>query len=247
MASMPASNCVPGPAVFTSPAVGEIMRTIAIIGGTGKEGSGLALRWADAGHSVLIGSRAADRAAETAAAINARIGAQRAQGMDNLAAATGCEIAVLTVPYAAQLDTLRGVQSALEGKILVDVTVPLIPPQVSRVQLPEGGSAVVKAQQLLGPGIKVVSAFQNVSAEHLKELGHPIDCDVLVCSDDREACNAVIGLAKDAGMRALYAGALANSAVAEALTSALITINRQHKIKHSGIRITGLPEAAGDG
>jgi len=226
--------------------MGDSMQTIAIIGGTGKEGSGLALRWADAGHRVLIGSRAPDRAAETSAAINARIGAERAQGMDNLAAASDAGIAVLTVPYAAQLDTLRSIQAALTGKILVDVTVPLVPPQVSRVQLPDGGSAVVKAQQMLGPGVKVVSAFQNVSAEHLKELGHPIDCDVLVCSDDREACNTVIALARDAGMRALYAGALANSAVAEALTSALIAINRQHKIKHSGIRITGLPAAAGD-
>jgi NADPH-dependent F420 reductase len=221
-------------------------RSIAVIGGTGKEGSGLGLRFAHAGHRVLIGSRSADRARETATAINTRIGAQRAEASDNHAAAHGGEIVVLAVPYAAQLETLRGIKTALAGKILVDVTVPLMPPQVGRVQLPDGGSAVLIAQKLVGDDVRVVSAFQNVSAEHLKELGHPIDCDVLVCGNDRDACNEVIALAKDAGMRALYAGPLANSAVAEALTSALITINRQHKIKHSGIRITGLPAGAGD-
>jgi 8-hydroxy-5-deazaflavin:NADPH oxidoreductase len=217
---------------------------IAVIGGTGKEGSGLALRFAHAGHRVLIGSRSVERAREAAAAINTRVDGTRAEGMDNLSAAQGGGIVILTVPYAAQLETLRGIQKALQGKIVIDVTVPLKPPQVGRVQLPDSGSAVVDAQKLLGDGVRVVSAFQNVSAEHLKEIGHPIDCDVLVCGDDREACTATITLAKDAGMRALYAGPLANSAVAESLTSALIAINRQHKIRHSGIRITGLPADA---
>jgi NADPH-dependent F420 reductase len=219
-------------------------RTIAVIGGTGKEGSGLALRWAHAGHRVLIGSRAAERAGETARAINAKLGAERAAGMDNLAAAQGGDLAVLTVPYAAQLDTVHAIKPALAGKILIDVTVPLIPPQVSRVQLPEGGSAVLNAQKLLGDGVRVVSAFQNVSAEHLGVLGHAIDCDVLVCGDDKDARAEVIALAEDAGMRAFHGGPLANSAAAEALTSALIAINRQYKIKHSGIRITGLPADA---
>ena len=222
-------------------------RTIAVIGGTGKEGSGLALRWAHAGHRVLIGSRAAERAREMAAAINGRVGAQRAEGSDNLAAAQGAEIAVLTVPYTAQLDTLGSIKAALAGKVLIDVTVPLVPPQVSRVQLPDGGSAVLKAQNLLGDGVRVVSAFQNVSAEHLGVLGHAIDCDVLVCGDDKDARGEAIALARDAGMRAFHGGALVNSAAAEALTSALIAINRQYKIKHSGIRITGLPPDATDG
>ena len=221
-------------------------RTIAIIGGTGKEGSGLALRWARAGHRVLIGSRSAERAREAAACINTSLGAERAAGANNVSAANDGDVVVLTVPYAAQLDTLSGIKSALASKILIDVTVPLVPPQVTRVQLPEGGSAALNAQKLLGDGVRIVSAFQNVAAEHLTELGHPIDCDVLVCGDDRDACNTVIALATDAGMRALYAGPLANSIVAEALTSALIVINRQHKIKHSGIRITGLPTDAGD-
>ena len=218
---------------------------IAVLGGTGKEGAGLALRWANAGHHIVIGSRSPERA-QAAAAINARIGAERAEGADNLAAAASGDIVVLTVPYAAQLATLREVQTALAGKILIDVTVPLVPPQVGRVQLPDGGSAVVKAQAMLGPGVRVVSAFQNVSAELLAELGHAIDCDVLVCGDDREARAQVIALAQDAGMRAFHAGPLANSVVAEALTSVLITINRQYKVKHSGIAITGLPADASD-
>jgi hypothetical protein len=216
-------------------------KTIAVLGGTGKEGSGLALRWAHAGHRVLIGSRSAERARDTAASINTRIGTSRAEGSDNLVAAQSGEIVVLAVPYAAQLATLQEVSAALAGKILVDVTVPLVPPQVGRVQLPDGGSAVVKAQAMLGERVRVVSAFQNVSAELLSEIGKPVDCDVLVCGDNRDARAEVIALANDAGMRAFHAGPLANSAVAEALTSVLITINRQYKVKHSGIAITGLP------
>ena len=219
---------------------------IAVLGGTGKEGSGLALRWANAGHHIVIGSRARERAQEAAAAINARIGIERAEGAHNLAAAQRGDIIVLTVPYTAQLTTLEEVRTALTGKILIDVTVPLVPPQVGRVQLPDGGSAVVKTQAMLGPGVRVVSAFQNVSAELLSELDRPIDCDVLVCGDDRDARAQVIALAQDAGMRAFHAGPLANSVVAEALTSVLITINRQYKVKHSGIAITGLPVEATD-
>jgi NADPH-dependent F420 reductase len=219
-------------------------KTIAVLGGTGKEGFGLALRWAHAGHRVIIGSRSAERAGETAASINTRISKPNTEGADNLAAAKAADIVVLTVPYAAQMATLQEVKAALAGKILIDVTVPLVPPQVSRVQLPDGGSAVVKAQAMLGESVRVVSAFQNVSAELLAEIGKPVDCDVLVCGDDREARSQVIALAKDAGMRAFHAGPLVNSAVAEALTSVLITINRQYKVKHSGITITGLPAEA---
>lgn len=219
---------------------------IAVLGGTGKEGSGLALRWANAGHHIVIGSRMRERAQQAAAAINARISMDRAEGADNLTAAQRGDIVVLTVPFAAQLATLEEVRTALAGKILIDVTVPLVPPQVGRVQLPDGGSAVVKAQAMLGPGVRVVSAFQNVSAELLTELDQAVDCDVLVCGDDRDARAQVIALAQDAGMRAFHAGPLANSVVAEALTSVLITINRQYKVKHSGIAITGLPVEATD-
>ena len=216
------------------------VHTLAILGGSGKEGSGLALRWAAAGHKVVIGSRTAERAEAAATELNALLGGGSITGTDNLSAAKACNIAVLTVPYAAQRATALEVAEALDGKILVDVTVPLVPPKVSRVQLPDGGSAVVAIQTLLGEGVKVVSAFQNVSAHHLKDLTHIIDCDVLVCGDDPDAREAVVQLAQIIGMRAWHAGVLANSVVAEGLTSVLIAINQRYKVPSAGIRITGL-------
>jgi NADPH-dependent F420 reductase len=133
---------------------------------------------------------------------------------------------------------LRGL---LAGKILVDVTVPLVAPKFDRVQLPAAGSAAVALQRKLGDGVKVVSAFQNVAAAHLMDISHAIECDVLVCGDDAAAREIVIGLARDAGLKAWHAGALVNSAAAEALTSVLIAINKRYKIRGSGIRITGVP------
>ena len=217
--------------------------TLAILGGTGKEGSGLAVRWAHAGYPVIIGSRDGARAQATANELAKLIDKNaKLSGANNLEAATRAQIIVLAVPYNAQLATAQEVRAALDGKLLIDVTVPLVPPKVDRVQLPEGGSAVVRLQQLLGPQVQVVSAFQNVSAHHLKELGHPIDCDVLICSDSAEAREVVVALAKAAGMRGINAGALANSAAAEALTSLLIAINKRYKVPSSGIRITGIPD-----
>jgi 8-hydroxy-5-deazaflavin:NADPH oxidoreductase len=151
---------------------------------------------------------------------------------------------ILTVPFGAQIATLEQVRTELQGKILVDVTVPLVPPKVSRVQLPPGGSAVAAAQSLLGASVKVVSVFQNISHEALADLGHAIDCDVLVCGDDKDAREAVVRFATDAGMRAWHSGLLANSAAAEALTSVLIFLNMRHKAHASGIRITGLDHKA---
>lgn len=217
---------------------------IAILGGTGREGSGLALRWAHAGYRVTLGSRSAERAAAGATELNQILGKNALSGADNMTAAAAADIVVLTVPYSAQKATLAEVRPALEGKILIDVTVPLVPPKVSRVQLPPEGSAVVAAQQLLGPEVRVVSAFQNVSAHHLKDLTHELDCDVLVCGDDKEACEATIVLARVAGMRAWHAGPLANSVVAEGLTSVLISINQRYKVPSAGIRITGVPDPA---
>jgi len=163
--------------------------------------------------------------------------------MANLAAAQSAAIVVLAVPYTAQVPTAEEVATALQGKILIDVTVPLMPPRVDRVQLPGGESAVVALQRRLGTDVKVVSAFQNVSATHLRDLDHGVDCDVLVCGDDAAARETVVGLARDAGMRAWHAGVLANSIAAEALTSVLIAINKRYKVPGSGIRITGLPDA----
>lgn len=216
--------------------------TIAVLGGTGAEGSGLALRWAHAGHRVIVGSRDAARAQAKADELGALLGAGKSlTGSGNLDAARAADIVVLTVPHAAQQATVQDVREALQGKILVDATVPLVPPKVNRVQLPASGSAVAAIQAMLGVGVRVVSAFQNVSAHHLKDLTHAIDCDVLVCGDDIEARKTVISLVGDLGLRGVHAGPICNSAAAEALTSILISINMNYKVPGAGIRITGVP------
>ena len=214
---------------------------LAVLGGTGPEGFGLAVRWAAAGYDVTLGSRVAERAAEKAAELTAMGSGWRVQGMENLAAAARGEIVALTVPYVAHQPTLAAVRLALQGKILIDVTVPLVPPKVSRVQLPAGKSAGEEAQALLGDGVRVVSAFQNISASHLVDLKHEIDCDVLVCGDDADAREAVVRLAVAAGMVAWHAGPLANAVAVESLTPVLISLNRRYKVPNSGIRITGIP------
>lgn len=217
--------------------------SLAVLGGTGSEGSGLALRFAHAGFSVTIGSRSAEKAQSAAEELNGLLDKKTIKGADNMTAAESADMSVLTVPFAAQAATARDVAAALQGKILVDATVPLVPPKVGRVQLPDGGSAVAALQAELGEGVRVVSAFQNVSAQHLRDLDHAIDCDVLVCSDDVEARELVVQLARAIGLRAWHAGPLANSAAAEALTSVLISINRRHKVPSAGIRITGVEDA----
>ncbi|MDJ0876965.1 MAG: NADPH-dependent F420 reductase [Halieaceae bacterium] len=224
----------------------ESLPVLAILGGTGDLGTGLARRWAQAGYRVIIGSRTQEKA-EAAVADLHEVMAERGvaevsvEAMENLAAAEAAQIVTLTVPFAHQVSTLEHVKGALDGKILVDVTVPLVPPKVGRVQLPEGGSAGQIAQDLLGESVQVVSAFQNVAAHHLQE-GHGIECDVLVTGDNKEARGQVIDLVEAAGMRGFHAGPIANAAAAEALTSVLITINRQYKC-HAGISITG-PDSA---
>ena len=217
------------------------MQTISIIGGSGELGGGLALRWAKAGLPVIIGSRDAERAAQVAKDLNAAAGNELARGMDNAAAAAAGDIVVLTVKFSHQAATLNELRDALQGKILVDTTVPLVPPKVARVQLPSEGSAAVIAQQLLGDGVQVVSAFQNVSAASLTSDGET-ECDVLVTGASPEARETVIELAKAAGFQAWHAGPLENSAAAEALTSLLIFMNKKYASDHAGIRITGISE-----
>ena len=221
------------------------IKTIAILGGTGDLGTGLARRWAQAGYEVIIGSRTLEKA--QAAADQLRqvmsergIEAIAVRACENLDAARAAELIVLTVPFSHQSSTLDHVREGLQGKILVDVTVPLVPPKVGTVQLPEGGSAGQIAQQLLGEDVRVVSAFQNVAATHLQE-GHGLECDVLVTGNNKDAREVVVGLVEAAGMRGFHAGPIANSVAAEALTSILITINRRYKC-HAGIRISGLED-----
>jgi NADPH-dependent F420 reductase len=216
--------------------------TIAILGGTGQEGSGLALRWAKAGHRIILGSRDAAKAATAAAELKTTLGgAGDISGVSNREAVAMAEIVMLTVPFAAQRKTVEEVCGALAGKILIDATAPLVPPKVARVQLPADGSAVAAIQTMLGNNVRVVSAFQNVSAHQLKDLTHTIDCDVLICGDDVAAREVVVGLAADIGLRGVHAGPIVNSAAAEALTSILISMNLRYKVPGTGIRITGLP------
>ncbi|SMB22485.1 NADPH-dependent F420 reductase [Sterolibacterium denitrificans] len=223
----------------------EKLPVIAILGGTGDLGTGLARRWAQAGYQVIIGSRTQDKA-EAAAADLQKIMAERGvknvsvRAADNLAAAQAADIVAMTVPFSHQKSTLESVKDALQGKILIDVTVPLVPPKVARVQLPAEGSAGQIAQALLGENVKVVSAFQNVAAHHLQE-GKGLDCDVLVCGDSKDARAEVIKLVEAAGMRGFHAGSIANAAAVEAMTSVLIFINKQYDC-HAGIRLTGIEE-----
>lgn len=218
-------------------------QTIAVLGGTGAEGSGIALRLTRAGHHVFIGSRDADKAARVCSELRGLAPGAHIEPADNRSAAAAAQIVIMTVPHAAQQSTALHVREQLAGKILVDATVPLVPPKVARVQLPEGGSAVAALQKLLGESVRVVSAFQNVSAHQLRETGHAVECDVLVCGDDPAAREAVIALAADIGLRAWHAGPIPNSTATEALTSVLISLNSRYKVTGAGIRITGLPDA----
>ena len=216
--------------------------TIGIIGGTGKEGKGLAYRWAKAGHKVLIGSRSEEKALAAAADLAALLPSEaRVQGLGNLAAVQQCDIAVLTVPFAAHAETLLGLKEALQGKLLIDVAVPLNPPKVTRVSMPPEGSAAQQAQSILGEGVQVVAAFQNISYEHLLK-DEPVACDVLVCGTGKDARLTVINLARDAGLTAWDAGVIENAVVVEGLTSVLIGLNIQHKVGSAGIKITGISE-----
>lgn len=213
---------------------------IGIVGGTGREGRGLALRWAAKGHAIVVGSRDAARAQEKARELSAELtgGVGPISGGSNEEAA-GAEVVLLTVPYAAHADTLKGLRSALAGRIVIDITVPLVPPKVTQVNLPAGTSAALEAQVLLDPTTRVVATLHHVSSAHLGEPGHAIDCDVLVCSDDQDARTVAIGLIEDLGLRGLDAGVLRNAVALESLTPVLLHLNRKYKT-NTGIRITGL-------
>jgi len=220
----------------------SILLTIAILGGTGKEGKGLAYRWAKAGYRVLIGSRSPEKAISAAAEIIQLLdGGSSTVGMSNLEAAQQANIVVLTVPYAAHRDTLESVKDALKGKILVDVTVPLVPPKVTKVQMPAAGSAAQEAKQILGEGVEVAAAFQNISHEHLLR-DEDVECDVLVTGTSKEARAETLKLVAAAGLTGWDAGPIENSVVIEGLTSVLININKQYGSTHAGIKITGVPK-----
>jgi NADPH-dependent F420 reductase len=216
--------------------------TIAIIGGTGALGAAIARRLAKAGRTLIIGSRDSAKAVAAAAALGESLAAQglaaSVSGASNREAAEQAGLVLLAVPFASQEATLREIAEVVKGKIVIETTVPLMPPKVMRVQLPAEGCAALRAQALLGAEVTVVSAFHNVAA-HKLATDQTIECDVLVFGDQRAARERVISLVEDCGLRGLHGGALCNSAAAEALTSVLIFINRTYSVDGAGIRITG--------
>ena len=212
--------------------------TVAILGGTGDLGTGLAIRWSKAGYKIVIGSRTQEKANDALAALKEISPDTPAEAMENSAAAAAGDIVVLTVPAAHQISTLDAVKDDLKGKILIDVTVPLVPPKVGTVQMPEEGSAGKRAQDFLGEDVHVVSAFQNIAA-HLLQQDVRIECDVLVAGNSKDCRAKVIEMIAEAGTNGWHAGPIANAAAAEALTSILIQINRSGIVSHSGIKIIG--------
>jgi 8-hydroxy-5-deazaflavin:NADPH oxidoreductase len=213
---------------------------IAIVGGTGREGRGLALRWAKAGHAVSVGSRDAERAKAYAVELSA-LGFGTIEGGDNAAILKDAEVVLLSVPYPAHGDLLRTLRPHLEGRIVIDITVPLQPPRVREVHIPAGQAAALEAQEILGDGIKVVATLHHVSSIHLADAAHTIDCDVLVCSNHDDARAKIIALLGDLGLRGLDAGSLRNAVALEALTPVLLHLNKKYAVPGVGIRFTGLP------
>lgn len=214
---------------------------IAILGGTGREGSGLALRWGASGEEVIIGSRDVERATAAAERLNKLLRTAAIRGALNRQAALEADVAVLTVPYAAHRTVLTEVKEALRGKLLIDTTVPLDLKTHERLVQAHHGSALQEAQEFLGPSVKVVAAFQNIGCDLLKELGKVIDCDVLVCGDDSDARRLAAVLAAKAGLRAVDTGSSQHAGTIEGLTALLIDLKRRYKTKETGIKITGLP------
>lgn len=212
---------------------------IGLIGGTGREGRGLALRWARAGHTVRIGSRDAAKAKAKAAELHAE-GATGIEGGDNAWAASSADVVLLSVPYGAHKETLEALRPSLEGRILIDITVPLKPPRVAEVNLPAGHAAALEAQAIVGPSCKVVAALHHVSSVHLGDPDHALECDVLVCSDDQAARDTVIRLIEDLGTVALDAGPLRNAIALESLTPVLLHLNKRYKKAGIGVRFTNV-------
>jgi NADPH-dependent F420 reductase len=223
-----------------------LLLTIAVLGGTGKEGKGLAYRWAKAGYRVLIGSRYSEKAVTAASEIMELLeGESSVVGTTNQEAAQQADIVVVTVPYSGHREMLESVKDAVNGKLVIDTTVPLVPPKVSKVQMPAAGSAAQEAKEILGDNVEVVAAFQNVSYKHL--LGEEeVECDVLVTGTSLRARKEGLTLVEAAGLVGWDAGPIENSVVVEGLASVLININKLYGSKHAGIKITGAQKPSTD-
>lgn len=217
------------------------IHSIAILGGTGKEGKGLGYRWAKAGYRVLIGSRSAEKAKTAVDELKKLLDASADLiGMTNEEAARQADLVVITVPFDVHKAMCEQMKGAVQGKIVIDVCVPLVPPKVTKVQMPPAGSATMEAKQIFGEGVQVVAAFQSISYEHLLR-DEKIECDVLVCGGNKASRQVVLKLVTDAGLVGWDAGVIENSMVAEGLTSVLIGLNKQFGVSSAGIRITGIP------
>ena len=228
----------------------DLGKTIAIIGGTGAMGSALAFRWGQSGYKIILGSRNEDKAKLSASKLNNLLGKESAKGLSNRDAANTSEIIVLTVPFSNHNAIVDEIMEVAQGKIVVDTTVPLVPPKVSRVQLPEGGSVARQTQEKLGKNVRVVSAFQTIAAAELATEtssarlsggnGHSsLENEVLVCGNNVEARSCVISLVEAAGLKGWHAGPIDNSVVSESLTPVLIFLNKRYQMNGSGIRIVG--------
>ena len=218
----------------------SILLTIAVLGGSGKEGKGLAYRWDKAGYRVLIGSRSSEKAIVASSEIVQLLdGASSVVGMTNLEAVRNANVVVLTVPYSAHRETLEALKDDLIGKILIDVTVPLMPPTVTKVKMPPAGSAAQEAKQILGEKAEIAAAFHNISHEYLLQ-DKEVQCDVLVTGTSKETRNDALKLVSAAGLTGWDAGPIENSVVLEGLTSVLININKRYGSSHAGIKITGV-------
>ncbi len=228
----------------------ELEKTIAIIGGTGSLGSALAFRWGQFGYKIILGSRNEEKAKLSAGKLNNLLDKESAIGMSNRDAANTAEIIVLTVPFSNHNAIVDEIMEVAQGKIVVDTTVPLVPPKVSRVQLPEGGSVARLTQEKLGENVRVVSAFQTIAAAELAKgtSSGKLSCvnshsglenEVLVCGNNVEARSCVISLVEAAGLKGWHAGPIDNSVVSESLTPVLIFLNKRYQMNGSGIRIVG--------
>ena len=215
--------------------------TIAIIGGTGKEGNALAFRFARAGVRTLIGSRDAMKGKNAADEMNARLNATNVEGYSNRDAAAKADLVLLSVPYAGMQPILEDLRDAVRNKIVINIASSLDPEHKNRAKPPAAGSVTAEVQQFLGDTAKVVAAFQNIAPEKLEAVDETIDSDVLVCGGDKNARTTVVELIRKIGIDALDAGVLANAVAVEALTAVLITVNIKYKVKSAGIRITGIP------
>src|ERR1700690_3442953 len=211
----------------------SILMTIAVLGGTGKEGKGLAYRWAKAGYRILIGSRSSEKAILAASEIVQLLdGASSVVGTTNPEAAKLANVVVLTVPYSAHRETLESIKDELMGKILIDVTVPLMPPTVTKIKMPPAGSAAQEARQILGEKAKIAAAFHNISHEYLLQ-DKEVQCDVLVTGTSKDTRDEVLKLVAAAGLIGWDAGPIENSVVVEGLTSVLININKRYGSSHA--------------